>query len=175
MRLFARHQTRCNVCRHPDREAIEHDYLEWRSPTEIAIDYDISDRTSIYRHALATGLFLRRRRTFRGALERIMERAEEAEVTAASVVLAVRAYARINDDGKWVEPPQTIQVVRAVPDAEPAPPPVAATPPPPALPPVIPDNTGSEGSSPTPALVEDPQSRPNLDRNAPRSKSTLSD
>jgi hypothetical protein len=35
-----------------------------RSPSEIAIDYDISDGTSIQRHARATALFLRGR-TFR--------------------------------------------------------------------------------------------------------------
>lgn len=121
---LARHQSHCNVCRHPNREAIEHDYLEWRCPSEIAIDYGLSDRTSIYRHAHATGLLLLRRRTYRASLERIMECAEQADVTAAAVVLAVRAYARINDDGQWVEPPHTIRVARA--DAEPPPPPAAS-------------------------------------------------
>ncbi len=34
---LARHQTRCRICRHPNREAIEHDYLDWRSPSQIGL------------------------------------------------------------------------------------------------------------------------------------------
>ena len=37
------------------------------------------------------------------ALERIIERAGEVDVTAAAVVAAVQAYSKINATGQWVE------------------------------------------------------------------------
>ena len=99
-----RHRRCCRVCRHPDRDLIEHEFLHWCSPTEIANDYKIADRASITRHARATGLYARRMRRVRSALERIIERAEQAAVSGHSIVRAVRAYLCINDDNKWVQP-----------------------------------------------------------------------
>ena len=160
-----RHQRRCKICHHSDRQAIEHEFLEWRSLTEISVDYDIPDRATIYRHAHATGLFLRRR-TFRGALERIMERAEDAAVTASAVVQAVRADARINDDGQWIEPTRTIQVVHT--SIEPSPPPAASPSasrspaPPPTL--LLTQGTASVGSAPTPALPTNPATQLKVNR-----------
>ena len=40
----------------PDRDAIEADFLDWRSPKDIAQDYNLSSFYPIYRHARATGL-----------------------------------------------------------------------------------------------------------------------
>lgn len=62
-----RHRRLCVVCRHPDRHWIEEAFLHWRSPQQIAIQYKIPDRASIYRHARALGLFALRERK---ALER---------------------------------------------------------------------------------------------------------
>ena len=45
----------------------------------------------------------KRRRNVRSALERIIERAGEVEVSASAVVSAVAAYAKINASGQWVE------------------------------------------------------------------------
>jgi hypothetical protein len=46
----------------------------------------------------------------RAALERIIEKAGEVEVTAASVVAAVQAYAKINEQGRWVERSETFNL-----------------------------------------------------------------
>ncbi len=109
----SRHQRLCKVCRHPDRDLIEREFLHWRSPTEISNDYGINDHASITRHANATGLYERRIRSVRSALERVIERAEEATVTGHSIVRAVRAYLCITDDNKWVQPPTVVHIVHS--------------------------------------------------------------
>ena len=101
----ARHNRKCNVCRHPDRKAIEQDFLRWRSPDQIAEDYGIADHSSIYRHAHATGLFDRRANTIRLALAPIVEHAMTVEVTADAVIRAVELLAKLNADGQFVKPP----------------------------------------------------------------------
>jgi hypothetical protein len=65
--------------------------------------YKLRNRASVYRHAHALGLFPKRQRNVRAALEKIIERAGEVEVNATAVVSAVGAYARINAAGQWVE------------------------------------------------------------------------
>jgi hypothetical protein len=52
----------------------------------------------------------KRRRNVRAALERIIEKAGEVDVNAASVVGAVSAYARINSRGEWVERAETVNL-----------------------------------------------------------------
>ena len=99
-----RHSRKCSVCRHRDCEAIEQDFLSWRSPDQIATDYGIADHSSIYRHAHATGLFDRRARTIRLALSPIVERAMTVEVTADSIVRAVELMARLNGNGQLIAP-----------------------------------------------------------------------
>jgi hypothetical protein len=64
---------------------IESDFISWRSPAAIAQDYGLADRTSVYRHAHALGLFPKRQRNVRAALEKIIERAGEVDVTAPAV------------------------------------------------------------------------------------------
>jgi hypothetical protein len=93
---LGRHQRCCTVCHHPQREEIDRDFINWKSPAVIAKEYELADRTSVYRHAHALGLFEKRRRNIRAALERIIERAGEVDVTAGAVVQAVVAYAKIN-------------------------------------------------------------------------------
>jgi hypothetical protein len=46
----------------------------------------------------------------RAALERIIEKSGEVEVTAASVVAAVQAYAKINSAGQWIDRNETVNV-----------------------------------------------------------------
>jgi len=99
------HTRRCNVCRHPDRKAIEHEFLRWRSPDKIAREYGIPDHSSIYRHVHATGIFARRRKAVRVALESIIECAEVVKVTSSSLVKAVHAYTHINEFGEWIKHP----------------------------------------------------------------------
>src|SRR5215831_11420769 len=82
---------------------IEADFVGWKSPALIAQEYGLADRTSVYRHAHAFGLFEKRKRNVRTALERIIEKAAEVEVTSSAVVAAVQAYSKINAQGQWVD------------------------------------------------------------------------
>ena len=99
----SRHATNCRICAHPDREQIERDFVTWKSPTAIAVEYVLPDRSTVYRHAQAFDLISKRRRNIRAALERIIEKAGEVDVTAAAVVGAIQAYAKINAQGQWVD------------------------------------------------------------------------
>ena len=100
---LGRHRRNCTVCSHQKCAKIESDFLSWRSPGGIAQEYSLADRASVYRHAHALGLFPKRQRNVRAALERIIEKAGEVEVTAAAVVAAVQAYSKINAGGQWVD------------------------------------------------------------------------
>jgi hypothetical protein len=111
------HTRRCNVCRHPHRKDIEQEFLRWRSPDRIAQDYKIPDHSSIYRHVHATGIFARRRRAVRAALEPIIECAQFVKVTASSLVKAVHAYTHINEHGEWVNHPTQHTVIVQHPNA----------------------------------------------------------
>jgi hypothetical protein len=97
------HQRYCKICAHPKREDIEQDFINWKSPTTIAAEYGLANRINVHRHAHALRLFEKRRRTIRAALERIIERAGDVEVTASAVVAAIQACAKINAQGQWVE------------------------------------------------------------------------
>jgi hypothetical protein len=99
---LGRHETHCKVCQHPERETIEQEWLNWGSSIRIAEEYKLS-RYSLYRHAHALGLFAKRQRNIRKALEHIIERAEDVEVTASAIVSAIQAYAKINASGQWID------------------------------------------------------------------------
>jgi|GEM_PF-6318159 len=102
---FSRHSRRCCICLHPDRDAIEGDFIRWRSPELIARDYKIANRTSIYRHAHCTGLFAWRRRELGRVLEGILENAEHVPLEASdAIVRAARVYAHLDENGNWFEP-----------------------------------------------------------------------
>jgi hypothetical protein len=98
------------VCHHEQREEIEGAFVGWRSPAAIAEEYALADRASVYRHAHALGLFDKRRRNIRAALERIIEKAGEVDVTASAVVAAVQAYAKINAAGEWIDRTETVSM-----------------------------------------------------------------
>jgi len=100
---LGRHRRACSVCCHPRCAEIEADFVSWRSPEAVAREYGLADRASVYRHAHALGLFPRRQRNVRAALERIIEKAGEVEVSAAAVVAAIQAYSKINATGQWVD------------------------------------------------------------------------
>jgi hypothetical protein len=100
---LGRHRRICTVCSHARCAEIEADFVSWRSPTSITQEYGLADRASVYRHAHALGLFPKRQRNVRTALERIIEKAGEVDVTAAAVVAAVQAYSKINSAGQWVD------------------------------------------------------------------------
>ena len=97
-----RHEYHCTVCLHPRRVEIEEEWVAWGNTSRIAKEYRLS-RDSLYRHAHAMGLFAKRQRNIRKALERIIEQAETVDVNASAVVAAIQAYAKINNSGQWVE------------------------------------------------------------------------
>lgn len=100
---LGRHRRQCSICTHARRPEIEAEFVSWRSPAAIASEFGLADRSSVYRHAHALGLFAKRQRNVRAALERIIEKAGEVDVTAAAVVAAVQAYTKINASGQWVD------------------------------------------------------------------------
>ena len=104
---LGRHRRNCTICRNPRRDEIEHDFVGWRSPAIIVEEFGLADRSSIYRHAHAFDLLAKRQRNIRAALERIIEQADQVEVTAAVIVAAVQAYSKINAAGQWVERAET--------------------------------------------------------------------
>jgi hypothetical protein len=107
---LGRHKRACSVCAHKQREEVENAFISWRSPTAIAQEFGLSDRASVYRHAHALGFFEKRRRNIRAALERIIEKAGEVDVTASAVVAAVQAYAKINSAGEWIDRTETVSM-----------------------------------------------------------------
>ncbi|HYL62086.1 MAG TPA: hypothetical protein VE077_05640 [Candidatus Methylomirabilis sp.] len=107
---MSRHVAKCRICNHPDRAAIEFDFLNWRNPLDLVKGYHLRGLSTIYRHAHATGLFAKRRLNLRFAMERIVERVNEVPVTASSVIRAARVITRINDSGQWVDPPSRLIV-----------------------------------------------------------------
>jgi hypothetical protein len=108
-----RHSRKCAICHSEDRDAIESAFLNWLSPHYITLQFrDIHDRMSLYRHAWATGLYEYRRRNLRSALDRLLENAEGARVSGDCVIRAIRAYSRLNEEGRWTEPVQKVVISR---------------------------------------------------------------
>jgi hypothetical protein len=99
-----RHESHCNICAHPQCEEIEREFISWKSPVKIAAEFKLGDRSSVYRHAHALGLFAERGGNLRLALGRLIERVDEVPVTAGAVVQAIALYARINGRGELIDP-----------------------------------------------------------------------
>ena len=111
---FSRHARRCCICSHPDRDAIEGDFIRWHSVELIAREYKIATRKSIYRHAHCTGLFAWRRRELGRVLEGILENAEHVPLVSSGVIVrAARIYAHLDENGNWFEPAHTNFILTA--------------------------------------------------------------
>jgi hypothetical protein len=52
-----RHERKCSICRHPDRDAIEEAFLHWQSPNEIATDSAQRPRVGLLREYEAFSRF----------------------------------------------------------------------------------------------------------------------
>ena len=87
---LAHHRAQCGICRHPQREEIEREFLDWTSAREIAEEFKLASYRAVYRHAHAFEMFLTRRGYVERVLDRILERSGEAKITAASVISAIR-------------------------------------------------------------------------------------
>jgi hypothetical protein len=105
-----RHSRNCTVCAHKCREDIEREFINWTGAKTIAKEFGLKDRTSVFRHAHAFGLFAKRQRNIRAALEKIIEHSGDVEVTSSAVVAAVQAYAKINSQGQWVDRNEHVNV-----------------------------------------------------------------
>jgi hypothetical protein len=111
----ARHARRCAICHHPERDAIEEEFVHWFHADRIVEHYELPSRSGVYRHAYATGLYDLRRHNMRYALEHLIEEARLATpVSGDCVIRAVRAHARLTATGRWIEPPKEIIVSRRV-------------------------------------------------------------
>ena len=100
---LGRHRRNCTICAHAKCAEIDADFVNWKSAALIADEYGLADRMNVYRHARALGLFEKRRRNIRAALEKIIEKAGEVDVNASAVVAAAQAYAKINAQGQWID------------------------------------------------------------------------
>jgi len=89
-----RHRRSCTICAHEKCADVEAGFVNWESPAKLAEEYGLADRTTVYRHAHALGLFEKRKRNVRAALERIIEKSGEVEVTASAVVAAIQPTRR---------------------------------------------------------------------------------
>jgi hypothetical protein len=103
--LLERHSRRCIICHHPEREAIEEEFVHWRSPSRLAHDYKLSDYRTIYRHARAAGLLLQRRERLHSALDAFVESVDDVTFTGDTILRAMRAYSCIDSHGRWTEIP----------------------------------------------------------------------
>jgi hypothetical protein len=103
-----RHQRKCAICKHREREQLEEDFLNWSAPDQIADDYDLEDYRCIYRHAHATGLMELRSMNLRFAAESIVEQSASVTPSADAVLRAIRMCTRINNRGEWHEPPSHV-------------------------------------------------------------------
>jgi len=116
-----RHERRCTICHHPDRDAIEDAFLQWNSARVIVREFEIDGgRTTLYRHAKALKLFKQRNLSLRSALEFVIEEAAHVRPTAEGLVKAIHAYTRINDQGEWIDTPTT-HIVKVMPMRDPEP------------------------------------------------------
>jgi hypothetical protein len=107
---LGRHRRACTICAHPERFEIEQAFVTWASPAAIAKEYGLADRASVYRHAHALQLFPKRQQSIRSALERIVEKVGDVEVTASAVVAAVQTLAKINAAGQWIAPAEQVSL-----------------------------------------------------------------
>lgn len=112
---LARHAAKCKICSHPRRAEIEADFIRWESTTQIAKDYELANRASVYRYARAIGLFGRRSRNLGAVLVRMIERADEIEPNGSTIIAAIYACTKLmnarNDIGEvWrYKPPDDFE------------------------------------------------------------------
>ena len=105
---LSHHQRKCAICRHPERDTIEEMFVHWHSSSSIHRRFMLNDRSTIYDHAHATGLFAKRRRNLRYALEHMIERADQCDISSHGIVAAIKAYASLTASGEWIEPARRV-------------------------------------------------------------------
>ena len=84
------HSALCQICRHPDREEIDREFLHWTHADALVREYGLGSSRAVYRHAHACGLYEKRGKRLRFALERIVEHVSEIKPTPAVILGAIR-------------------------------------------------------------------------------------
>ena len=107
--ILERHSRRCIICHHPEREAIEEEFVHWRAPWKLSQDYKLNDYRTVYRHARAAGLLLQRRERLHSALDAFVESVDDVTFTGDTILRAMRAYSCIDSHGRWTEIPTQVQ------------------------------------------------------------------
>lgn len=97
------HAQQCQICRSPDRERIEQEYIAWLSPSKICKRYFLKSRTTLYRHAQALELTERRDSNIRGFLRSVIDRGQNVKLTATAVMQAVVILTKLDADNRWVD------------------------------------------------------------------------
>jgi hypothetical protein len=105
---LARHQNRCAICKHQDREPIEAAFLRWHCVVDIKNQFNLPSRNCVYDHAHALNLFQQRARNIRSALELIVEKADDTRPNSRTVIEAVKMLSQLDDDGRWQRPPSRV-------------------------------------------------------------------
>ena len=103
-----RHQRKCVICHHPDRQAIEEEFVHWQSAWDIANEFKLGGYRTVYRHARATGLSAHRRENLHSALDFFVERSHRANISGDCILRAMRAYSCIDSLGRWTDPPTQV-------------------------------------------------------------------
>ncbi len=101
------HSGKCSICHHPDRRAIEVDFIHWVRPSSIAWEFDIS-ASAICRHARANRLYDLRAEKYIEALDLVVENAQGATVNGDMIIRAIRTATHFRASGQWVEPPKRV-------------------------------------------------------------------
>lgn len=102
------HQGHCTICRSPDRQSIEAEFLSWVSQAQIARDFQLGSRLVVHRHATAMDLFKKRDANVRRALADFIERGAKVKVTAQSFVSAIVALSKLDSEGRSVERTESV-------------------------------------------------------------------
>jgi hypothetical protein len=103
---FDRHSRKCQICNHPEIDDIEEDFIDWTTADQLRKTFKLKGGSTIYRHARATGLDIRRRENLGVVLEKVVEEVDNAETpTVSEIIRAARTLARLNSRGQWVFPP----------------------------------------------------------------------
>lgn len=127
---LGRHRAQCSICRHPRCEEIEEARVDWGYPVQIAKAFGVS-RDSIYRHARALNLYLKRRANSKMICEKVLERVDRTGFTGSNFILMFIEYRKMilaeekakaerPSDAKTVQPDTTQQLDAPIPDGSPA-------------------------------------------------------
>jgi hypothetical protein len=100
-----RHERKCSICNHADRDEIEQAFLRWEHIDHITRYFKLPTYRAIYRHAHATGLIIRRRNNIFPILENILETSRDVVVSGDTLLRALRMYTHLNETGRCSEPP----------------------------------------------------------------------